>query len=71
MCVYAILDTMYMYIYIYIYMCESGSSNLDSFRDGRQEGTAGEAGTSLEVIYSYGPPHMDDQLDQLQHSSAM
>ena len=34
--------------------------------------TAGEAGTSSKVMYSYGPPHMAGQMqdDQLEHTSS-
>ena len=51
----------------------SGLSNLDSFRERTKpdtQDTAGEAGTSSSVIYSYGPPYMAEQKqdDQLEHT---
>ena len=46
------------------------SRNLSKSDEPDIQNTAGEAGTSLQVLYSYGPPHMAEQMQdgQLEHT---
>ena len=51
-------------------MCLFAACKLSKLDEPDMQDTAREAGTSSEVMYSYGPPHMAEQKqdDQLQHT---
>ena len=75
----------YIYIYIYVYISSPGGNTpqstnytatylpswkLSKLDEPDMQDTAGEAGTSSKVMYSYGPPHIvgQKQDDQLEHT---